>query len=119
MFVIPNQLSINCLLHLNTFSHFHFHHFNISLLPPIMNLMFLTNLSLSEVNTFGAYQKLSVKLIGMSLSNPVNFLQFVLLSLDGWGVLIYSGYKFFTGRKKDTIAEVIICFLLIFFLSFL
>ena len=80
-----------------------------------MNLMFLTNISLYEVNTFGAYQKLSVKLVGNSLSNPVIFLQFVLWSLAGWGVLIYSGYKFFTSGKKDTIAEVIICFLLIFF----
>ena len=80
-----------------------------------MNLMFLTDISLSEVNTFGAYQKLSVKIIGNSLSNPVIFLQFVLLSLDGWGLLIYSGYKFLIGGKKDTIAEVIISFLLIFF----
>lgn len=30
---------------------------------------------------------------------------FVLWSLAGWGVLIYSGYKFFTGGKKDAIAE--------------
>ncbi|KAL9680967.1 hypothetical protein QQ045_012748 [Rhodiola kirilowii] len=25
---------------------------------------------------------------------------FVIVSLTGWGVLIYSGYKFFTGGKK-------------------
>lgn len=31
---------------------------------------------------------------------------FVLVSLSGWGLLIYSGYKFFTGGKKDTTAEV-------------
>ena len=80
-----------------------------------MNLMVLTEISLSELNNFGAYQKLSVKLIRNSLSNLVKIFQFVLLSLDGWGVLIYSGYNFFTGGKKDTISEVIICFLLIFF----
>ncbi|KAI9185615.1 hypothetical protein LWI28_008849 [Acer negundo] len=26
---------------------------------------------------------------------------FVIVSLTGWGVLIYGGYKFFTGGKKD------------------
>ncbi|CAM8900717.1 unnamed protein product [Rhodiola kirilowii] len=27
--------------------------------------------------------------------------QFVIVSLTGWGVLIYGGYKFFTGGKKE------------------
>lgn len=27
------------------------------------------------------------------------FLQFVIVSLSGWGLLIFSGYKFFTGGK--------------------
>ncbi|OVA20198.1 hypothetical protein BVC80_155g8 [Macleaya cordata] len=32
---------------------------------------------------------------------------FVIVSLTGWGVLIYSGYKFFTGGKKEEASEVI------------
>lgn len=28
-------------------------------------------------------------------------LQFVIVSLSGWGVLIYGGYKFFTGGKSN------------------
>ncbi|XP_050215433.1 uncharacterized protein LOC126666645 [Mercurialis annua] len=31
---------------------------------------------------------------------------FVIVSLTGWGVLIYGGYKFFTGGKKDKKEEV-------------
>lgn len=31
-------------------------------------------------------------------------LQFVILSLSGWGLLIFSGYKFFTrGKNKDKV----------------
>ncbi|XP_050383676.1 uncharacterized protein LOC126800360 isoform X2 [Argentina anserina] len=28
---------------------------------------------------------------------------FVIVSLTGWGVLFYSGYKFFTGGKKEQV----------------
>ncbi|EEF28670.1 conserved hypothetical protein [Ricinus communis] len=27
--------------------------------------------------------------------------EFVIISLTGWGLLFYGGYKFFTGGKKD------------------
>ncbi|KAL3508622.1 hypothetical protein ACH5RR_028023 [Cinchona calisaya] len=30
---------------------------------------------------------------------------FVIVSLTGWGLLLYGGYKFFTGGKKDTKEE--------------
>ncbi|GAV85364.1 hypothetical protein CFOL_v3_28802, partial [Cephalotus follicularis] len=32
---------------------------------------------------------------------------FVIVSLTGWGLLFYGGYKFFTGGKKDKKEEVI------------
>lgn len=28
-------------------------------------------------------------------------LQFVIVSLSGWGLVIFGAYKFFTGGKKD------------------
>ncbi|XP_065862175.1 uncharacterized protein [Euphorbia lathyris] len=31
---------------------------------------------------------------------------FVIISLTGWGVAIYGGYKFFTGGKKEKKEEV-------------
>lgn len=36
-------------------------------------------------------------------------LQFVIVSLAGWGVLIFSGYKFFTGGegKKDEVFHLL------------
>ncbi|KAH9289372.1 hypothetical protein KI387_033489, partial [Taxus chinensis] len=30
---------------------------------------------------------------------------FVLISLAGWGTIIYGSYKYFTGGKKDTTPE--------------
>lgn len=33
--------------------------------------------------------------------------QFVIVSLTGWGLLFYGGYKFFTKGKKDKQEEVI------------
>ncbi|XP_057838386.1 uncharacterized protein LOC131048455 isoform X2 [Cryptomeria japonica] len=33
---------------------------------------------------------------------------FVLISLAGWGALIYGSYKFFTGGKKDKSNEVLL-----------
>ncbi|GLT74761.1 hypothetical protein SLA2020_465390 [Shorea laevis] len=30
---------------------------------------------------------------------------FVIISLSGWGLLLYGGYKFFTGGKKDKAEE--------------
>lgn len=35
-----------------------------------------------------------------------NLLQFVIVSLTGWGLLFYSGYKFFTKGKSDKKEEV-------------
>ncbi|KAL8141364.1 hypothetical protein V2J09_007385 [Rumex salicifolius] len=34
---------------------------------------------------------------------------FVIVSLSGWGLLIYSGYKFFTGGKKDIKELDVVC----------
>ncbi|KAK9085137.1 hypothetical protein Sjap_025548 [Stephania japonica] len=31
---------------------------------------------------------------------------FVIVSLSGWGLLFYGGYKFFTGGKKESKEEV-------------
>ncbi|KAF7848851.1 hypothetical protein BT93_L1507 [Corymbia citriodora subsp. variegata] len=33
---------------------------------------------------------------------------FVIVSLSGWGLLIYGGYKFFTGGKKDKKEEKLV-----------
>ena len=41
---------------------------------------------------------------------PFLLLQFVLISLSGWGMLFYGGYKLFTGGK----GEVTNCFLFFF-----
>lgn len=41
-----------------------------------------------------------------------DLLQFVIVSLAGWGLLVFGGYKFFTRGKKDTKEEVLIVFLL-------
>ncbi|OVA13895.1 hypothetical protein BVC80_1781g30 [Macleaya cordata] len=32
---------------------------------------------------------------------------FVIVSLTGWGLLIFGGYKFFTGGKKDKKEETL------------
>ncbi|KAI3499224.1 hypothetical protein L1887_35017 [Cichorium endivia] len=32
---------------------------------------------------------------------------FVILSLSGWGLLIFSGYKFFTKGKKDKVSSLL------------
>ncbi|KAK9065208.1 hypothetical protein SSX86_016591 [Deinandra increscens subsp. villosa] len=33
---------------------------------------------------------------------------FVIVSLTGWGVLIYGGYKLFSGGKKDEVLTIIL-----------
>lgn len=33
-------------------------------------------------------------------------LQFVIVTLTGWGLAFFGAYKFFTGGKKDTKEEV-------------
>nr|BAH57067.1 AT2G20820 [Arabidopsis thaliana] len=40
-------------------------------------------------------------------TNPGNWKEehFVLISLSGWGLLFYSGYKLATGGKKETPVE--------------
>ena len=39
-------------------------------------------------------------------------LQFVIVSLSGWGLLLFSGYKFFTrGKgKKEEVFSTFLCF---------
>lgn len=41
------------------------------------------------------------------LMKSCGFLQFVIVSLSGWGLVIYGGYKLFAGGKGKT-EEVII-----------
>lgn len=43
----------------------------------------------------------------VSLTSSFGVLQFVIVSLTGWGLLIYGSYKFFTGGKKDKQEEVL------------
>lgn len=49
---------------------------------------------------------------GMNSCSILLFLQFVIVSLSGWGLLFYGGYKFFTGGKKDKNEEVFFVLLL-------
>ncbi|KAK9152595.1 hypothetical protein Sjap_000075 [Stephania japonica] len=42
---------------------------------------------------------------------------FVIVSLSGWGLLFYGGYKFFTGGNKDKKEEVIVAKMLLHFIS--
>lgn len=39
-------------------------------------------------------------------TGALSILQFVIVSLSGWGLLFYGGYKFFTKGRKDNKEEV-------------
>lgn len=56
------------------------------------------------------YKKLVVHEVVKSSSLDSVLLQFVIVSLTGWGVLIFSGYKFFTGGKgkKEEVLKVLL-----------
>lgn len=57
--------------------------------------------------------ELPVEMQWMKLTWHLDFLQFVLASLAGWGLLGYGGYKLFGGKKeKKEKKEEVILFLL-------
>ncbi|CAK9158920.1 unnamed protein product [Ilex paraguariensis] len=46
--------------------------------------------------------------VGNFIYDSSSALQFVIVSLSGWGLLFFGGYKFFTGGKKNT-EEITLC----------
>lgn len=54
----------------------------------------------ANTNTYGVHHKL------VSLIRNLHLLQFVIVSLTGWGLAFYGGYKLFTGGKKEKKEEV-------------